>query len=365
MANESFKFNLPPGRIVSGSPTFKQDKDLQGKPKEHPSWFMAVGVPKNSPGVDDVINLIRNVAAGGYAQNAAIMQRINLGLRGGFRWKIDDGDNPEDPKNRGKEGWAGCWIFKFSTSLGVMNCCNAQNQQIDPALVKTGYWVDVQGSTAINGNTDHTAGIYLNPGWVRLLWFGQEISSGPSPDQAFANAPIPQQIPAGASVAPVAPGGSAPGGGGFGTPAGGGGFGGQPPAQQWQGQQPPAASGWQGQPQQPPAQQWQGQPQQQAGGFGGQPPAQQWQGQPQQQAGGFGGQPQQPTGGFGGQPQQPPAGPGFAQGNGFPAGGQGAPAGQAPGAAPGAGWGAPAGSTTAYPSNAYPGAQPHHGFVPQ
>jgi len=37
------------------------------------------------------------------------------------------------------------------------------NVQIDPARIKRGWYIDVSGTSAINGNTDHTAGIYLNP----------------------------------------------------------------------------------------------------------------------------------------------------------------------------------------------------------
>lgn len=383
MANESFRFHLPVGRIVSGSPTYKQDKDMQGKPKEHPNWFMAVAVDKNAPGVVDVINLVMNTARAGYAANNAILQRINGGIKSGFRWKIDDGDDPEDPKNRGKEGWAGCWIFKFSTTFGIMNTCDKNGNQIDAHTIKTGHFVDVIGSTSINGNTDHTAGVYMNPVWVRFQWYGTEIQSGPTPEQAFQGAPPSTHMPAGASATPLGRGGPAPqpqggfGGGGqpqgqigySGPPQGGGNAGGFGGGQPNTGPGGHAGGFAPGQPNTGPGGS--------AGGFGGgpQPGFAQPQPQPQPQPGFNPNQPQPVQGGptaeqiaahYGVQHHpgwrwnpatnkydEERAGPPAASGPGAQAGGFGAPAHA----------GGPAGFPgTASPSNAYPGATPHHGF---
>lgn len=314
----SLKIVLPPGRIVMGSPTYKQENDMHGRKKEKPNWFMAVAVPKNTIG--DILNQIMQLAWSGYAQYPQIQQRIQQGLAGQFAWKIEDGD---DQKNRGKEGWAGCWIFKFNTILGVMKSVDQNNVPIDPAFIKCGYWVDVAASISINEQTDHTAGIYVNPDCVRFCGYAPEIVPGPSPDQLFAGRPA--ALPPGASATPVAPAGN-PGGnpfaGGAAPTSAPGAFGGHTPA--------PHAGG----------------------GFPGASA-------PQQPSGGF----QQPAQGF----QQPQPGFAAAPGQGAP-GSPGQPAGGFPaGATP-----APGFQGTASPSNpqqqaqaAWPAVQPQTGWPAQ
>lgn len=263
MANtDSIRFTLPVGRIVSGSPTFKQTTDPQGRPKAKPNWFMAVAVQKTAlwespnapqPGVadsniDGAIGMLFNHALNGYASNPQVTAMIQQGLNGGFRWKIEDGDAPA---NAGKEGYAGCWIFKFSTTLGVPPCFGPDNTPMAPEDIKCGYWVAVNLSSSINGNQDNTAGIYLNPNGVQLVAAGPEIVSGPSAEQMFGN--VRRQAPAGALTSPIlGPGGSGmpqqpqPGAPGNPMQAAPGGFGGMPPQQtpapapQGFGQQAPA-----------------------------------------------------------------------------------------------------------------------------
>jgi hypothetical protein len=192
-------FNLPLSRIVSGSPTFKQEKDMQGNLKKVPNWWMMVATPKdphnNQGPVNVALGTIMGCAAAGYQAYPDISARLRNGLAGGFKWKIEDGDSPE---NVGKEGCAGCWLFKFSTTFGAMQCCDANGTPIDPALVKTGYYVEMNCSVDINGNKDHTAGVYLNPVWVRLVATATEIRSGVSPQEAFRT-PAPSLLPPGAA----------------------------------------------------------------------------------------------------------------------------------------------------------------------
>lgn len=201
MAKE--RIYIPASRIVSGSPSFKQEKDYYGKPLDRPRWFLAIALPKNDPRSSAILQQIMNVAWNGYQGNAAVQARIQQWLNGDFHFKIEDGDNPKDPKARGREGYAGCWILKLSTSLGAPMCCTASNIQMDPALIKTGHYVDAQISVEENGLTDGNAGVYLNPDCIRFLGYGQEIATGPTPEQMFAG--IPAEVPAGASAQPVPP----------------------------------------------------------------------------------------------------------------------------------------------------------------
>lgn len=250
-----FRFNLPPGRIVSGSPTNLQTKDMQGRPKDHPNIYFAVAVPKNSPpvkqrgdfvaGIGDILAEIAKVAQRGYQSQPQILAEVNKLLAGRFSWKIEDGDTPENQK---KEGWAGCWIFKYSTTLGVPNCCDGNNQQIDPAQIKCGFYVDVASSVTVNEQLGDRAGLYMNPDVVRLLGYAPEIRTGMTADQAFG-APA-AYIPPGASPTPVAAGAPPQSGGGWGgaqapAPA----TGGYPPSGQGFTPQPnPTAAGGPGAP---------------------------------------------------------------------------------------------------------------------
>jgi hypothetical protein len=199
---------IPRGRIVQGSLTELQTTDPKGKPLDKPRKFFAVAVPKNDPKVNDAIGIAYQVAATGYASMPQVSQHlldanrnINLATQQ-FAWKIEDGDAPE---NRGKEGFAGCWVFKFQTTLLDRPLCGDVNgQQIDPLTVKRGYFVDVYASVSINNNTDHTAGIYFNPTGLRLLDVGPEIHSGPTFTQMFGDKPA---VTSGQAMPAAAPAG--------------------------------------------------------------------------------------------------------------------------------------------------------------
>jgi hypothetical protein len=203
-------FYLPPGRIVMGDPHSIQENDQQGRKREHPTVFFGVAVPKTTPGIDQVIGLINQVARSYYGNMPQIMEQINQGLNApNFAWKVDDGDSQ---KNAGREGFAGSWIFRFSTSIMPLKCGDSQDNPIDPTMIKCGYYVDVVGSVDANKLTDKNAGVYLNPNGVRLLGYGKEIASGPTVGQLFAGKAA--ALPPGASALPVAgspmPGAPAP-----------------------------------------------------------------------------------------------------------------------------------------------------------
>ena len=175
-------FLLPPGRIVAGSPSFKQT-EYKGQVKDKPVWFFAVAIPKTDPHIGGILNQVMSFAWQNYAHNPQVQQQMQLGLSSEkFAWKIEDGDLPG---NSTKEGWAGCFVFKFSTTLGAPPCFDGNNQPLDPAFFKTGYWASVYATIAINGQNDHTAGIYMNPTGVAFAGYGAEIRTGPSADQMF------------------------------------------------------------------------------------------------------------------------------------------------------------------------------------
>lgn len=208
----------PVGRLVMGDLAKPNPNDMHGKPRDKPQYFFALAVPKSDPNVIPLINQIMQHAWNSYSQMPDVTGRLQAGLAApDFAWKIDDGDQ----KHADKQGCAGCWIFKFATTLPI-RAANRENQQIDPATIELGSYADVAFTVAINGNRDRTAGIYMNPNCVRLLGYGERIVPGPSIDTLMGAAPA--ALPPGASMTPVAPGSGGagypqqPGSGGAGYP---------------------------------------------------------------------------------------------------------------------------------------------------
>lgn len=208
----AFDFATEVGRLVSGSLSVASDKGYNGVKRETPQYFFALALDKRNPANTELLGKIQNHGWTSYAAtpHAAIVHSkithgpigaiFPPGVQAPFAWKVEDGDAPE---HAGKEGWPGHWILKFAGTFPI-NCVNAHNQQIDAASIRLGAYVQVAGSTTINGNADHTAGIYLNYRFVRLLDPGQLIVAGPSAAQAFGDAPVPQ-LPPGAQIAANAP----------------------------------------------------------------------------------------------------------------------------------------------------------------
>lgn len=219
----------PGGRLVQGSLTEKGDKDHEGKliPVEDRRYFFGVAVPKNAPGVSELINALWVMAATDYANVPLVMGQLNQGLAArDFSWKVQDGDVVTYDKKTGQpraipDHLKGCFIFKFSTNFEV-SCCDFNGNDINRADIKRGDYVDVIFNAVVNGKMDDTAGIYLNPVAVRRLGFGEAIASGISASQAFAGKAA--VMPVGATQMPTAAGATPPAGmpmgNGTGAPAG-------------------------------------------------------------------------------------------------------------------------------------------------
>lgn len=208
MSRNKINITLPPGRIVMGSPSNKQT-EYKGVAKDKPNWFFAVAISKSDPYIGQILQQIMNFAWQGYAAYPQVQQQMQQGLASErFAWKIEDGDAPG---NSTREGWAGCFIFKCSTTLGAPPCFDMNNLPMDPAVIKTGHYASVYVSIVLNEQTDHTAGIHINPDGVIFAGYGPEIRTGPSAEQMFGPAGSRGLAP-GASAHPVAPsGGPAPG----------------------------------------------------------------------------------------------------------------------------------------------------------
>lgn len=209
------EFLTPVGRLVQGDPFEARTKNMQGQPLMTVSgqptqrYFIAVAFPKMVNGQPN-------------AEFAALWQKLEATGRAGFpginiappwdpacrfSWKVMDGDGVDDngKPNANKEGFAGHWVVKFSSSFAP-RCFHAghyqPHEQIqDPKLIKRGYFVRVAGTVEGNGNAQKP-GIYVNLSMVELAGQGPEIVSGPDAASIFGGNPI-AQLPAGATPLPM------------------------------------------------------------------------------------------------------------------------------------------------------------------
>lgn len=209
----------PGGRLVMGSLTEKNKTDHQNQPipEDKQGYFFGVAIPKDAPGVNDLIAQLYGMAVAQYGQVPLVMQEIQQGLAAAkFSWKIADGDVPRyDGQGQPKPIPAhiqGCFVFKFSTQFDI-SACDVNGVDLNRADIKRGDYVDVMFNAATNDKMDHTAGNYMNPMAVRRLGFGEAISGSVSASAAFAGHGA--SMPAGATTMPTSAGATPPAGAGM------------------------------------------------------------------------------------------------------------------------------------------------------
>lgn len=204
-ATNAVSITTPVGRIVQGSVSVAQEKNMEGQPlvdkqgKPKKKWYFGIAIPK-TPGQH-------------WAREAwglPIWNTGHTGFPGGqagredFAWKITDGDSEKPNKQnripKNQPGFAGNWILRFSTEYAPKCYNNNGTSPMDPAAIKTGYFVQVNFTCAPNNDANRNPGIYLNPNLVAFQAYGEEISFGPDPTAVgFGTAPLPP----GASATPV------------------------------------------------------------------------------------------------------------------------------------------------------------------
>lgn len=205
--------NTSVGRFVSGSLTDKRDTDMDDRPIPADKQQFEIGIAfrKDDPKLPQIFQGIAAHAWQEFARDPNAQQKIGTAAQyfpahpqalDGFSWKISDGDKP-NRKGQVSEHTRGHYVFYFKSSYAI-KCANQQNAEIPADQIKRGYFVDVSFTTAGNGEQGDRAGMYLNPEFVRLIAYGEEIRGGVSAAEAFANAPVPSQLPPGASAMPVA-----------------------------------------------------------------------------------------------------------------------------------------------------------------
>lgn len=214
------EFITPVGRLVQGSVFEAQTKDKNGQQltiktgpnKGQPTQrtFIAVAFPKSQPAwwlEGQFFADVYNTARQGYPQH---FNPDGSCKHPRMAFKVIDGDGVDDngTPNNTKEGFAGHWVVKFSSTFvpqGVMNGANLNPN--DPAqrdAIKRGYFVRVLGNMAPNIGSE-VPGVYLNHNGVEFIAYGPEISSGPSAAAAFAANAYTGPLPAGATMTPPTP----------------------------------------------------------------------------------------------------------------------------------------------------------------
>lgn len=209
------QFTSPVMRFVQGDLFEAQTKDMQGNPRvvksgpnagqPAPQFFVAGAIPKNDPHWPAFEAQIKQVAA------AAFPSLFPQGPQGAcvnpnFSFKIIDGDGRDmtGKLNSEKEGFAGHWVVRFTTgfapSIYPKGKYSPMDRINDKNLVRRGHYIRIAGT--MSGNNDMMKpGVYLNMSLVEHCGYGDEIVSGPSASEAFAQ---PAVLPAGASPTPLA-----------------------------------------------------------------------------------------------------------------------------------------------------------------
>ncbi|WP_085044346.1 hypothetical protein [Ensifer aridi] len=219
---QSAIMNTAVGRYIGGSLTEKRTEDMDGRPipADKQQYEIGIAFRKDDPKLPAWFQGVAGHAWTEFARDPAAQQKIGTAAQyfptyadqyqaqyqksvlDGFSWKISDGDKP-NRQGQVNEHTRGHWVVYFKSSFPI-RCANQQNAEIPADQIKRGYFVDVAHTVAGNGEVGDRAGVYLNPQFVRLIAYGEEIRGGVSANEAFANAPVPSQLPPGASAMPIA-----------------------------------------------------------------------------------------------------------------------------------------------------------------
>lgn len=197
----------PVGRLVQGHPFEYTDTDFEDRPLKNKDgsprvqYYMALAIRKDDPDVNLFYQQIQQM--GQVAWPTGEWQRQD------FAWKCEDGDSAVLTKhntipNKDKEGFAGCWIFKFQGGYAPkVYDINPALMIVDPKKIKRGDFIRVYATVNANGSSGNP-GIFLNPTLVQLCAYGEEIVTGPDGAAIFGAAPA-VRLPPGASQTPTAP----------------------------------------------------------------------------------------------------------------------------------------------------------------
>lgn len=236
------------GRIVQGDLETLDNKDMAGNVKivksganagkaAAPENFFAVAFPKMVPNPAAPAQLIPNPD---WARVKAYLNKVGKAgwptfwpagavecVNPNFSFKVTDGDgyDKKGVHNATKEGFASCWVLRFSTQFlpkrFYQGRYQPQDQITEPGAIKRGDHVRVIFTSEANKSTE-SPGIFVRPSSVELCHVGDAIVSanvsGPDAAAGFGAAPAAAYVPAGAQPV-VVPVNTAPAAAAFEQPA--------------------------------------------------------------------------------------------------------------------------------------------------
>lgn len=224
MASKGYEFISPVGRMVQGSLSLEGKEDMTTKkPKVDEDGnpikecFIALAIRKDDPGLGP---FWASLQAAARAEFPHLFDANGNCTHPKFAWKVQDGDGVDTNGQSvaDKEGFAGCYVFKFATRY-MPKCYHegrfdATQMLTDPAsIIKRGYYIRIAGRFSGNGvgpqDRQNVPGMFLSPDLVSLVGYGPEIVGGPDAAKTFGATPAPA-LPPGASAIPTA--GGAPAG---------------------------------------------------------------------------------------------------------------------------------------------------------
>jgi hypothetical protein len=193
---------FPPARFVEGSLSVPNTKDADGNALKFKSgpmkdqegrcdYYFAVAIKKGQEKHWNETEWGKKVWAVGVDGFPSGEYKAPS-----FAWKISDGDC--DIPNRGKrpcdkEGFAGCWIVKFSGGFEPQLYDSLKNPIQNSEYIKRGFYIEVYAQVASNKSM-MSPGVYLNHRKVCFRAYGKEIIGGYSvEDIPFGQSPLPAE----------------------------------------------------------------------------------------------------------------------------------------------------------------------------
>lgn len=210
MAGDAVNFLTPIGRLVQGDCFEAQTKDGQGNPLIYTrgpkigqpkiNYFIAAAFAKNDPAWPAFRAILDSTARRDFPH---LFPGGGACTKPDFAFKVIDGDGVDDNhvQNNTKEGFAGHWVIRFSTSYPP-KCFAAGKYQPHEQLqaiggvnpIPKGYMIRVAGTVKGNDTTDKP-GLYISHNMIEFAAVGPLITSGPSASAVFGG---------GGGAAPVA-----------------------------------------------------------------------------------------------------------------------------------------------------------------
>lgn len=189
------------GRFVNGSITEKRTKDNDNRdiPADKQRFEFGVAFEKAAIWPMLVEQWYPFLATALHNDHNALSRMTNwFSTMQGFSMKVADGD-AANSRGQLNEHTRGCFVIYFS-SLYAPKAVGPDPMftEIDPAMIKRGFYVQIAGNIGSNGQPGDRAGIYVNGNIMRLIAEGDEIRGGIDAATAFGGAAAPTALPPGA-----------------------------------------------------------------------------------------------------------------------------------------------------------------------